>query len=47
MQKIRKKLMMGSMRTFVTDRQTDGTGRTDGGYFKGPNGVGPIKVKIK
>ena len=28
---------MGSMRTFVTD----GTDGTDGGYFKGPNGVGP------
>ena len=33
--------MMGSMRTFVTD----GTGLTDGGYFKGPNGVGPITTK--
>ena len=35
--------MVGSMRTFVTGR-TDGT---DGGYFKGPNGVGPKKPEIR
>ena len=35
--------MMGSMRTFVTDRRDR---QTDGGYFKGPNGVGP-KIQKK
>ncbi len=40
--------MMGSMRTFVTDRQTDG--RTDGPGYIGPapiSGAGPKMIKIK